>query len=262
MANSILATSTGHPKAFARTIPCNKIGAFEPLHWLALAVTDFKRVPVLSLAFGVLFGLASALIISLVYLHGSHLVILPSLVLFVLVGPFLATGLYDISWELEKGHQPTVSHAARAIGRNRGSEWGFAVLLAITMILWTRVAALMHALYPNVQGAHIEEYLPFLTLGSLFGMIFTAFVFSISVFSLPLMMERRVDMMTAIFTSVNAARNNLPAMIVWASVLFVGVFVGFVTGGIGMIIIMPMLGYATWHGYIRTIQTKHQRRYE
>ncbi|MFD2097021.1 DUF2189 domain-containing protein [Corallincola platygyrae] len=251
-----------YDKAFARTIPCNRLGNWEPLHWLALAVDDFKRVPLLSLTYGILFAVASALIIALVYMHGSHLVILPSLMLFVLIGPFLATGLYDVSWELEKGHKPSFVHSAKAIGRNRGSEWGFALILSLTMMVWMRVAALIHALYPSVQGAHFEEFLPFLMLGSLFGVIFSSFVFAISVFSLPLMMERRVDTMTAIFTSVNAAKNNLPAMFVWAIILFIGVFIGFATGGIGMVIVMPLLGYATWHGYIRTIQTKQQRRYE
>ncbi|MCL1038010.1 DUF2189 domain-containing protein [Shewanella submarina] len=251
-----------HHEPYARTIPSNKLDAFAPLHWLALALNDFRKAPVLSLSYGALFTLMAFGIFGAVYLHGSHLVILPTLVIFVLAGPFLATGLYDISWELEKGHSPSLGHALHAMGRNSVSSWGFAVLLAVIMIFWTRVAALLHALYPATQGAHLEEYLPFLALGSLFGTVFAMAVFGISAFSLPLVIERKVDMMTAIFSSVHAVHSNPVPMILWAGIILMGVLVGFATAGIGLMITMPVIAYATWHGYIATIHTKHKRHYE
>ena len=90
----------------------------------------------------------------------------------------------------------------------------------------------------------------------------TAVVFSISVFSLPVLMERKVDLMTAIFTSWNAVRENTGPMLVWALVIFFGVLIGFATAGIALVYIMPILGYATWHGYINTVMTKRERNYE
>ena len=71
------------------------------------------------------------------------------------------------------------------------------------------------------------------------------------------MMERRVDVMTAVFSSFNAVKSNIPAMIVWALLICGGILVGFATYGIGMLFTMPILGYATWHGYHETIKKKH-----
>ncbi len=72
---------------------------------------------------------------------------MPSLVVYMLIGPFLALGLYDAAWEREKGHKPSLFHSMKAIGRNSTSQWAFAVLLAVAMIFWMRIAALLHALY-------------------------------------------------------------------------------------------------------------------
>lgn len=262
MAQTIKPEDRTEGTPYARTIPCNKLEPLAPFHWLSLALDDFRKTPFLSLSYGALFTAMAWGIFAAVYAHGSHLVILPSLVIFVLAGPFLATGLYDISWELEKGHIPKLNHALHAMGRNSVSSWGFAVLLAVIMIFWTRIAALLHALYPATQGAHLEEYLPFLALGSLFGTIFSMVVFGISAFSLPLVIERRVDMMTAIFSSVNAVHSNPVPMILWAGIILSSVVIGFATAGIGLMFTMPVIAYATWHGYIATIHTKHERHFE
>ncbi|WP_028114804.1 DUF2189 domain-containing protein [Ferrimonas kyonanensis] len=248
--------------AFARVIPHNQLSYRDPFHWLHLALRDVVAAPAVSLFYGMVFTLATFAIWVAVFLQGSHLVIIPSLVVFMLVGPFLATGLYDVSWQLERGKKPNLFHSMRAIRRNRVSEWGFAILLAVMMIFWMRVAAMVHALYPINQDAHFEQFLPFLSLGTLFGALFTATVFALSAFSIPVMMERRVDMMTAISTSVSAVYHNAGVMAVWAAIIGIGVAVGFATAGLGMLLIMPILGYATWHGYIRTIKTKRPRRFE
>ncbi|TKB48135.1 DUF2189 domain-containing protein [Ferrimonas sediminicola] len=254
--------SASRTPAFARVIPHNSLNYSDPFHWMHLAIRDFIAAPMVSLFYGFCFTVASVAIWAAVFIQGTHLVILPSLVVFMLAGPFLATGLYDVSWQLERGKRPNLFHSIRAIRRNGVSEWGFAVLLAVMMIFWMRVAAMIHALYPINQDAHIEQFLPFLSLGTLFGLLFTVSVFSFSAFSIPVMMERRVDIMTAISTSVSAVYHNAGVMVVWALIISACVVVGFATAGVGMLVIMPMLGYATWHGYIRTIKTKRPRRFE
>jgi uncharacterized membrane protein len=246
---------------YARTIPCNKVGFTEPFHWLAMGLSDLVKSPIISLFYGICFAAAAVAIVQLVYWQGTHLVIMPSLVVYMLIGPFLALGLYDASWQREKGHSPSLMHSIKAIGRNSTSQWGFAVLLAVAMIFWMRIAALLHALYPSVEGASLSEFAPFLIVGSLVGALLAAVVFSISVFSLPLMLERRVDIMTAIFTSFNAVKSNLGAMLVWALIICTGVLVGFATFGVGMIITMPMLGYGTWHAYHSVIKKKSAPHY-
>jgi hypothetical protein len=93
---------------FARCIACNKVDTLAPFHWLALAIKDFTRAPLLSLIYGLIFSLIPVVILYVVYHSGTHLVILPATVAFALIGPAFAVGLYDIAWELEKKHKPTL----------------------------------------------------------------------------------------------------------------------------------------------------------
>ncbi|HAS63628.1 MAG TPA: hypothetical protein DCS35_14345 [Vibrio sp.] len=243
---------------YARTFPCNNVSISAPFHWLALGLHDFVRMPIISAFYGLCFMAAAIGIVLLVQWQGTHLVIMPSLVVYMLIGPFLALGLYDASWERERGRSASLFHSIKAIGRNSSSQWAFAVLLAVCMIFWMRIAALLHALYPSVQGAPLTDFLPFLVIGSMVGFVLACGVFSISAFSIPLMMERQVDIMTAIFSSFNAVRSNIPAMIVWAAIICGGILIGFATYGLGMLFTMPILGYGTWHAYHEVIKKKHQ----
>ncbi len=246
---------------YARTIPCHQITARAPFTWLLQGCQDFIKAPLVSLFYGLCFAVAAAAIEWLVYQQSTHLaahlVIFPSLIVYMLLGPFLALGLYDASWQVEKGHKAQLFHSIKAINRNAVSQWSFAVLLCVVMIFWMRIASLLHALYPDIQGVPLTEYMPFLITGTLVGALIASIIFTISVFSLPLMMERRVDIMTAIFTSFNAVQHNIGAMLVWAGVIVLLVAIGFASAGAGMVIIMPILGYATWHGYRATIKRKH-----
>ncbi|GAC14830.1 DUF2189 domain-containing protein [Aliiglaciecola lipolytica] len=246
----------------ARVIPCKKLEAGDPLKWLALGFRDLLKAPILTVFFGVFFALIPWLITYAVALTGWHLVILPAMVCFMLIGPFLAAGLYDISWELEKGHTPSLWHAVKAVKRNAVNEWGFGILLTVLMIFWLRVASMIHALYPAYLGDNLEELLPFLALGSVVGAAFTAIVFFLSAFTQPILIERKVDLATAVLTSVNAVWLNKGPMFIWAMIIFTAVVIGFLTGFIGFILLMPLIGYATWHGYIDTIEVKRARKYE
>ena len=248
--------------AFARCLKCKKIDTFAPLHWLALGCKDLVRAPLLSILYGVLFSLIPAAILFLIYKSGTHLVILPASVAFALVGPVFAVGLYDIAWELEKGHQPKLMHSLKSMFRNPVGEWGFAIMLMIIMVVWMRLAALVHALYPPYANPTLEELSAFLTLGSFIGAIMLIGVFSISAFTPQIMMERRVDVISAAISSINAVKENASASLVWAICLLLLVGIGFATFAIGFIVIMPLLSFASWHGYIAVIEHKAERGYE
>lgn len=242
---------------YAKTIPCNTLSVSDPFHWLALGLHDFIRMPLISAFYGLCFAAAAVGIVLLVQWQGTHLVVMPSLVVYMLIGPFLALGLYDAAWEREKGHNATLLHSMKAIGRNSTSQWAFAIILMVAMIFWMRIAALLHAIYPSVQGAPLIDFLPFLFIGSAIGALLAVIIFTLSAYSMPLMMERRVDVMTAVFTSFNAVKQNIPAMVVWAFIICGGILIGFATYGIGMLFTMPILGYGTWHAYHETIHKKH-----
>ncbi len=246
----------------ARVIPCKELDLGDPIKWLSLGLRDFLRTPILSVAYGILFAVIPWFITYLVAMTGWHLVIMPAIVCFMLIGPFLAAGLYDISWELEKGHKPTISHSVKAIRRNAVNEWGFGILLTVLMIFWLRVASIIHALYPSYMDETLESLMPFLVLGTIAGAVFTAVVFFISAFTQPTLMERRVDLATAVLTSVNAVWVNKVPMMIWGAIIFSSVAIGFVTGFVAFIFLMPLIGYATWHAYIDTIETKRERHYE
>ena len=96
------------------------------------------------------------------------------------------------------------------------------------------------------EWAHITT---FLLLGSAVGSVFASISFAASVFSLPMLANRDVDVITAVISSINAVLRNKPAMLIWAFLISVLTLIGFLTAGLGLIVIIPWLAYATWHGY-------------
>jgi uncharacterized membrane protein len=84
----------------------------------------------------------------------------------------------------------------------------------------------------------------------------------ITAFTQPILMERKVDLATAVLTSVNAVWLNKVPMLIWGAIIFTTVAIGYVTGFIGFIVLMPIIGYASWHAYIDAIETKRERKYE
>lgn len=111
-------TTTTKQTEFARTIDSNKINTFACFRWLALAVNDFAKAPIISLIYGIIFSIIPIAIYQLVAVTENHLIILPATIAFALIGPAFATGLYDVAWELEKGHKPTLSHSVKSMFRN------------------------------------------------------------------------------------------------------------------------------------------------
>ncbi|MEL7289867.1 MAG: hypothetical protein AAFN67_08570, partial [Pseudomonadota bacterium] len=91
---------------------------------------------------------------------------------------------------------------------------------------------------------------------------FTLAMLFITAFTQPILMERKVDLATAVLTSVNAVWLNKVPMLIWGAIIFTTVAIGYVTGFIGFIVLMPIIGYASWHAYIDAIETKRERKYE
>lgn len=243
-------------------ITSNKIGVFEPYRWLLLAFNDFYKAPVLSLTYGAFFSLIPATILYFAYSTGNWMYLLPAAMAFSLIGPAFASGLYDIAWELEKGHKPTLRHSLKSLWRNPVGEWAFAVILLILMLAWMRLAGLIYALYPAHADPTFSDMSAFLMLGTLVGAAMTGIGFAISAFTPQILLERKVDVMTAVVSSVNAVRNNAAPMLFWAACVFSLVVIGFLFQAVAFLILMPILSYASWHGYIAVIKTKRGRKFE
>lgn len=239
------------PRPFAA--PCHPLTIRAPLQWLSAGWRDWRASPRASLAYGVsLFGL-SALITVLAWKAGRYGLVVAMLSGFVFIAPLLATGLYSISRQLERGERPSLSRSLRRMRMALRDALIFALALTVIFLVWVRAAFMLHVFFPVGVEENLQALLTFLAIGSAVGSIFAAVVFAISAFSLPMIVDRDADMITACVTSVNAVLRNKPAMLAWATCIVALTALGFATAGLGLVVTLPLLGYATHHGYRQTI---------
>jgi uncharacterized membrane protein len=232
----------------------------EGLRWLAAGWRDFWTRPASSLAYGFGTFLLSVAFIWTLTAFGRDYVLFPALAGFMIVAPFLALGLYEKSRAIEEGRQFGLS-SMLLVRPSAGAQVFFTgLLLCLLMLLWTRAAVLLWALFfgvtpfPGLDGIIGVLFgtaygWTMLVVGSAIGGLFAAFAFAISVFAVPMLLERRVDALTAMGTSMKLVWNNLPPMVAWGAMVLLLFAVCVATGLIGMIVIFPLLGHATWHAY-------------
>jgi uncharacterized membrane protein len=239
------------------------VEAARPFTWLLLGWQDFSRTWFTSLGFGVLFALLGWGLVNWGWRH-PHL----SLTLttgFMLVSPFLAVVFYALSRTLGQHHRPREGSRLFHLLRRNGASIGlYAVFLVFTLSAWERLSAILVALfmkgpfigsdYFSLMDLFTVEQWPFITAYGVAGALLAALVFSLSVVSLPMMLDRRVDTVTAMMTSLRVVRENPGAMILWAILIVDLVVVGFATWFIGLAILFPILGHATWHAYRELVE--------
>ena len=169
--------------------------------------------------------------------------------LFMLLGPLLAIGLYDIARQIERGLEPTLTHTLSQIKKSAPNQWLFAVVMVIIALLWMRAATIVHVFYPQEANPSVDQLLTFFMIGGGASALFSGLVFGISAFSLPMMMDRNTDAIFASISSLSAVMSNLWVSVLWAGLIFLLIAVGFATFYVGLIVVLPVIGYATWHGY-------------
>lgn len=229
----------------------------DPLHWLKLGWQDLRQVPRISLGIGVL-------LVALGYLLTWGAWESPFLVLtfasgFLLAGPFLGLIFYDLSRRLERHEPPTLRHALMSLRDNPLAISLLVVSLAVILVAWIRLTSLLTALTVVVVDASLSvvvgdllmspEGLSIFGLFMLCGALLAGLTFCISVVSFPMLLDRPVDTLTAITTSVLAVRRNLPAMLLWAALIVGLTLIGLLTLYLGLIVTMPLIGHASWHAY-------------
>jgi uncharacterized membrane protein len=237
--------------------PIRAIGAGAPLRWLAAGARDLRRAPAASLAYGAAFALMGWLI----YAVFQHAYEYTSALTggFLLVGPFLCTGFYDISRRLERGESVRLAATLTAWRANLGAFSLFALLLTIVMLVWARASLVTFALFFSTGGmptvsnflAHVvsPEHWDFIGAYFAVGGLFAAIVFAISVVSVPMMLDRGTDTVVAALTSVRALFENFVPLLLWAIVIVVVIGLGFATLFVGLVVAAPVIGHATWHAY-------------
>ena len=230
-------------------VPCRLLNTGVAFEWLRAGWNDFRNAKGISLAYGFFVFLVSVLVAWLAWKLGGFVLLLSVLSGFVFVAPMLAFGLYSVSRQLCEGKTPSLEHTLQAIKRPLGNAMVYTLVLLVVFLLWARAGMMVQVFFPLGGRPEWDHILTFLLIGSVVGSIFASVSFAASVFSLPMLANRDIDVITAVISSINAVLRNKPAMLVWAMLICFLTLVGFLTAGIGLIIIIPWLAYATWHGY-------------
>lgn len=233
--------------------PCRTLEMTAPLRWLRLGWNDMLRAPRLSLTYGTVLMALSMLIAAFTWRYGMMALYLGLATGFVFIGPILAVGLYSISRQIGKGLDPVMGYCLREGWHHIRELMVLGIVLLVVLLVWARAAATVHIFFPDEPNPPIEHLITFLGVGSVVGSVFAAIVFSASALSLPMILDRKVDAITACVTSVNAVLRNKKPMLLWAFLIFLSVALGFGTACIGFAVLMPLIGHATWHAYQETI---------
>jgi uncharacterized membrane protein len=253
MSSAPVSETPDTPENLPFAAPCRTLDTFAALRWLRLGWSDMKRAPRLSLTYGSVLMLLSMAIAALTWRYGTIALYIGLATGFVFIGPVLAVGLYSVSRQLARGQEPVMGYCLRE-GRSHIAELlVLGMVLLIVLLVWARAAAMVHVFFPVEGPPTMAVLLPFLLIGSAVGAVFASIVFSASAFSLPMILDRKVDAITAVVSSVNAVLRNKAALLVWACLIGLAVVVGFATACLGFAVLLPLIGHATWHAYQETI---------
>ena len=230
------------------TVPCRALDAGAPWRWLRAGWNDYRRAPGLSLLFGAVIMLASIGISAMAWSLGRFALLAALLSGFVYVAPLVGVGLYCVSRELEAGRRPVLRDSFVLARRVAGQAGVYALAQVVVLLLWSRAGMMVNAFVP-VERDELWTWIEFLAIGSAAGSVFAALTFAMAAFSLPMIADRDVDMVTAGVSSVNAVLRNKATCALWAAIIVVLTALGFATACLGLVLVRPWLAYATWHAY-------------
>ncbi|MGI9247058.1 MAG: DUF2189 domain-containing protein [Steroidobacteraceae bacterium] len=247
--------------------PCRIVATSAPVDWIRRGWRDFRAAPRQSLTYGAVVVLLSLAMAYVTIRFGGDWELLALVSGFILVAPLVAVGTYSISEQLERGVRPSLRRCFLDERRAFGNLMVFALMLMVVFLVWWRAASAVHVFFPvDMTTPEWTDYLQFLAIGGAVGSLFALIVFAVAAFSLPMLVDRDVDSITAAVTSVNAVLRNKKPMAVWAAMIVVAVTPGFALLLLGrergahfavaMLLLgftLPLVGHATWHGYRATI---------
>jgi len=233
--------------------PCRRLAPGAPLRWLRLGIRDLQAAPRVSLAYGCGILAISIAVSCIGWFYGSGWMLILLLSSFVFVAPVLALGLYAISAQIDRGERPSLLRCLMQERRRMGDAMVYSLILMVICLVWVRAGSGVQIFYPEAGDPSRAELATFFTIGSAVGSLFALVAFAASAFSLPMLLDRRTDGVTAVVTSINAVLRNKPAMAVWIALIVAAVAIGFATALVGLAVTMPVIGHATWHAYRETI---------
>lgn len=241
------------PEQLPFVAPCRDLAPGAAFGWLRRGWRDLRAAPRQSLCYGAAVVVASYAASLIAWKLGGVWLLLAMASGFLLVGPLMAIGVYEISRQLERGTRPTLAEGVRETRQHVGNALVYAIVVLVVFLVWARAASMVHVFFPMETNHSWRDMVPFLGIGSAVGAIFASIIFAASAFSLPMIADRRTDTVTAVVTSVNAVLRNKVPMIVWAATVVGCILLGFLTAFLGLAVLVPLLGHATYHGYRETI---------
>jgi uncharacterized membrane protein len=227
----------------------------DPLRWLALGWRDFRRAPGIGLFYGGCFMVMGWALLKVFENAPAYTLALSAG--FLLMGPFLCLGLYRVSQRLENGEQPDLGDSLLAWDTRIGPLALFGLVLLVLEMLWGRAAMVIFAVsfdgMPDFKGSLLAllnpENLSFITAWAAVGALFAGLIYAVSVVSIPMLLHRPVDAITAGLTSMRLFFTQAPVMLFWAALLAGLVFLALLPWFAGLLVVGPVLGHASWHAY-------------
>lgn len=230
-----------------------------PWRWLANGWRDIWRAPAVSLTYGAIFTAISLVMVIGLYLTGALSLALPLAGGFLLLGPMFAVGLYETSRRLDEGESVSLADMLRFSVTSPGQLAFMGVFLLIIYFVWLEIAFLLFMLFLGPQSLQLDNIVPtllftlpglgLLIVGTAAGAVLALLVYTVTAVSIPLLMRRKVDAVTAALTSMRAVAVNLPSMLLWAALIAAMTAFAFATAFLGLIVVFPLIGHATWHAY-------------
>jgi uncharacterized membrane protein len=232
----------------------------DPLRWLRFGWQDFVRAPSIGLFYGVCFtGMGLAVAWAFVNSPQWLLALCGG---FLLLGPFLAIGLYDVSRRLERGEVPSLAKSLTAWNKNLGALALYMGVLLVLEMLWSRAALVVFALSFNslpqnhstlgllLDPRNIQFVVTYLGVGA----VFAGLIFATSVISIPMIMDRATDGISAGITSARVCLAFPLVMFLWGALITMLVVLAMLPWFAGLLIVGPVLGHASWHAYRAAVQ--------
>lgn len=236
------------------------IGIADLTDSLAAGMDDFRAAPLTGLVIGSTFAAGGLLVIALATSFGMPWLAYPLAAGFVLIGPFAALSLYEISRRRDAGEPLAMGAAVRAVIAHAEVKWLSLVTLFI-FIMWMYQVRLLIALFLGINSSFstlrefvqvvvtTPEGIVFLIVGNLIGAVLSLVTFTLTVVSFPMLLDRDVDFVTAMITSVSAVGRNPLVLLAWGVCVTLMLLLSALTAFVVLVVILPWLGHATWRLY-------------
>jgi uncharacterized membrane protein len=236
-------------------IALRRLGFADPLRWLSLGWRDFRRAPLIGLFYGAAFVIMGWALTSVYERAPAYVLALAAG--FLLVGPLLCLGLYHVSRSLERGEKPDFAASLLAFESQLGPLAIFGLVLLVLEMLWGRATLVIFAVsfdgMPDFKGSLLAlldpQNLPFIVAWLAVGAVFAGLIFSVSVISIPMLLDRPVDAITAGLTSLRLVLSQPGVMLFWGALISGLVVAAMLPWFAGLLVVGPVIGHASWHAY-------------